>query len=73
MDTLLIQLRNNKTYKLLQDLEDLRLIKILAKREKTGPETYKKKDSAKFRGALNLNAEQYANFQNHASKIRGEW
>lgn len=73
MDTLLIQLTNNKAYKLLQDLEDLHLIKVLGKREKSEPEAAKKSESAKFRGALNLNAEQYLDFQKHASEIREEW
>lgn len=73
MDTLLIQLTNNKAYKLLQDLEDLHLIKLLDKIEKTEPEVVKKIDSAKFRGSLNLNAKQYADFQKHASEIRGEY
>jgi hypothetical protein len=71
MDTILIQIKNNKAYKLLQDLEDLHLIKVLSKREES--EAVKKSDSARFRGALNLDAEQYKDFQKHASDIRGEF
>ena len=73
MDTLLIQLTNNKAYRLLQDLEDLHLIKVLGRREKAESNPVKKSNSAKFRGALTLTAEQYADFQKHASEIRGEW
>ncbi len=73
MDTLLIQLTNNKAYKLLQDLEELHLIKVLGRKEKNEPVTLKKSNSARFRGALNLSAEQYADFQKYAKEIRSEW
>jgi hypothetical protein len=73
MDTLLIQLTNNKAYKLLQDLEELRLIKVLGKREKAASSPQRKSATARFRGALNLTSEQYTDFQNHATEIRKEW
>lgn len=72
MDTLLIQLTNNKAYRLLQDLEDLDLIKVLGKKDKSST-TENKSDTAKFRGALQLSPEQYANVQQHAKEIRNEW
>jgi hypothetical protein len=34
MDTLIIELTNSKAYKLLQDMEDLNLIKVIKKKNK---------------------------------------
>jgi hypothetical protein len=73
MDTLLIQLTNNKAYRLLQDLEELHLIKVLGRREKAESAPRTKSNTARFRGALNLTPEQYKDFQNHATEIRKEW
>jgi len=72
METYLVELINNKASKLLQDLEDLKIIKVLKKSstKKSGNEI---SPSAKFRGALQLTDEQYNNFQKHAKDIRNEW
>ena len=70
MDTLLIQLTNHKAYKLLQDLEDLHLIRVL---EKGAQSTKSQSLSEKFAGKLNLTDEQYNNFQKHVKDMRNEW
>ena len=53
MDTLLIQLTNHKAAKLIQDLEDLQIIKVISKSPS------KEKLSDKFRGSLNLTDQEY--------------
>ncbi len=73
METYLIQLTNNKAYRLLQDLEALNIIKVV---KRNGPETKNsnsKRSPAKFRGVLKLNKDQYNDFQQHAKDIRNEW
>ena len=47
METVLIQVNNNKAYKLLEDLEDLNLIRVLEKNA-----TPKQKLSEKYAGKL---------------------
>lgn len=71
METYLIELTNSDAYKLLQDLEDLKIIRVVKKE-------MKKKESDKvnvsrFRGSLKLSNEQYLDFQQHAKDIRNEW
>ena len=72
MDTLLIQLTNNKAYKLLQDLEDLSLIKVLKKEHKETT-VATKSNTSRFRGALKLTTQQYNDFQQHVKDMRNEW
>lgn len=72
MDIYLIELTNNNAHRLLQDLEDLKIIKVLKK------EIQKKQEitissNARFRGTLKLSNEQYEDFQQHAKDIRNEW
>ncbi len=71
MDTYLIELTDNNAYKLLQDLEDLKIIKVLRKEMNTKQPD--KSRTAKFRGVLELSDEQYLDFQKHAKEIRNEW
>lgn len=73
MDTYIIEITNNKAYKLLKDLEDLNIIKVL-KKSKTikTPETATS-HTAGFRGALKLSKEKFEDFQRHAQEIRKEW
>jgi len=71
MDTYLIELTNNNAYRLLKDLEDLNIIKVLRR-------GIEKKDEhpgnvARLRGALNLSDEQYKDFQEHSKNMRSEW
>ena len=71
MDTYLIELTNSKAHKPLQDLEDLKIIKVLKK--EMNKKQADKSRTAKFRGALELSDEQYSDFQKHAKDIRNEW
>jgi len=72
MDTYLIELTNSSAHRLLQDLEDLKIIKVLKKELQKNKEPHKS-STAQFRGALKLSNEQYLNFQKHAKDIRNEW
>ena len=58
METVLLQINNDKAYKLIDDLEALKIVKILKKT--TQP---KKKLSERFAGTLNLSDEEYNNLQ----------
>ena len=66
METILIQITNHKAYKLLEDLEDLNLIKVLQKKDQT-PE----KLSEKYAGKLNPKVAE--ELQEYVSKSREEW
>ena len=66
MDTVLIQINNNKAYKLLEDLEDLHIIKLLEKRIEP-----KQKLSEKYAGKL---PSDIANeLQDYVTQSRNEW
>ncbi len=67
MDTLLIQLTNQKAAKLIQDLEDLQIIKVLSKGSS------KEKLSDKFKGSLNLTDQEYNDIQHQLTHMRNEW
>jgi hypothetical protein len=66
MDTLIIQLTNQKAYKLLLELEDLHLIKVLKKNIHS-----KQKLSEKYAGKLP--AEVADELQNYVAQSRDEW
>jgi hypothetical protein len=68
METVLLQINNDKAYKLLEDLEALNIVKVLKK--STSP---KGKLSDKFAGSLNLSDEEYNNFQDSLTESRNEW
>lgn len=68
METVLLQINNNKAYKLIEDLEALQLIKVLKKNIPA-----KQKLSERFAGSLNLSEEEYNNFQNSITESRKEW
>lgn len=68
METVLVQINNNKAYKLLEDLEDLDVIRVLKKSITEG-----QKASERFRGKLNLSDEEYNKFQQYIKDSRGEW
>ncbi len=57
MDTWLIQLTNQKAARIIGDLEDLQIIKLLNKKMS------KEKLSDKFKGSLNLTEQEYNNLQ----------
>jgi hypothetical protein len=66
METVLVQINNSKAYRLLEDLEDLQIIKVLKK--STQPQ---QKLSEKYAGKLPSDiADQ---LQNHVNQSRNEW
>lgn len=66
METVLIQINNNKAYRLLEDLEDLHIIKVLKK--SIQPE---QKLSEKYAGKLP--ADVADELQNYVTQSRNEW
>jgi hypothetical protein len=66
METVLVQINNSKAYRLLEDLEDLHLIKVL---EKSIPQTQKL--SEKYAGKLPSDVAD--KLQNHTTQSRKEW
>ncbi len=67
MDTLLIQLTSKKAEKLIRDLEDLQIIKVLRR------DAPKEKLSDKFMGSLNLTEKEYNHLQQQLTDMRNEW
>ncbi len=66
METVLVQINNNKAYKLLEDLEDLNILKVLKKSIQSG-----QKLSEKYAGKL---PSDIANeLQNYVTQSRNEW
>lgn len=66
METVLVQITNNKAYKLLEDLEDLQIIKVLKKSIQS-----QQKLSEKYAGKLPSDiADEIQNFVNES---RSEW
>lgn len=68
METVLLQINNDKAYKLIEDLEALHIVKVLKKTVQP-----KEKLSAKFAGSLNLSDQEYNNFQESIKQSRNEW
>lgn len=66
METVLIQINNNKAYKLLEDLEDLNIIKVLKKSIQPG-----QKLSEKYAGKLPVDIAE--DLQNYLAQSREEW
>ena len=66
METMLIELTNQKAAKLLKDLEDLKLIRVL-KKESAAPV----KLSGKYRGILS--EKQGRALNKHIQEMRNEW
>ena len=66
MDTVLVQINNKKAYRLLEDLEDLDLIKVLKKSVQAQP-----KLSERYAGKLP--SEVADELQNFVTKSRNEW
>jgi hypothetical protein len=64
----LLEITNEKAYKLIQDLEALDIVKILEKNTKP-----KESLSKRFAGSLNLTDQQYEEFQQHVIDSRNEW
>ena len=66
METVLIQINNIKAYKLLEDLEDLQIIKVLKKSIQT-----QQKLSEKYAGKLPTAIAD--ELQNYVNESRQEW
>jgi hypothetical protein len=66
MDILTIQITNNKAYKLLKDLEELKIIKVLKSNVSS-----KQKLSEKYAGKMSSDVAD--NLQKHVKEIRKEW
>ena len=66
MDTVLVQITNSKAYKLLEDLEDLNIIKVL-KKTTLSPQKLSEKYAGKLPGDI---ADQ---LQDYVDQSRNEW
>ena len=66
METVLVQINNIKAYRLLEDLEDLQIIKVLKKSIQP-----QQKLSEKYAGKLP--SEVADELQNYVSQSRNEW
>lgn len=66
METVLIEIRNNKAYQLLEDLEDLKILKVLKKNVR-----HSQKLSEKYAGKLP--SEIAEDMNNYVNKTREEW
>jgi len=66
-DTVLIQLTNQKAMGILHELEELQIIKVLEKPNKSD----KTKLSEKYRGVFSK--EDAKSFEQHTQTMRGEW
>ena len=66
METLLIQINDDKAYRLLRDLEDLKILKVLKKNT-----TPKEKLSDKYAGKLPSDIAE--ELQNYVTESRKEW
>lgn len=69
MDTMLIQLTNQKAAALLHELEELRLIKVL--KENIAAVSPKSKLSEKYKGIISKKEGKQLN--NHIQQMRSEW
>lgn len=67
MQTLLIELNNPKAFNLIQELEDLHIIRII----KNNTETKKVKLSEKYKGVFSN--EDAIDFDKHTQNSRKEW
>jgi hypothetical protein len=68
METILLQINNDKAYKLIEDLEALHIVKVLKKSVQP-----KQKLSERFAGSLGLSDAEYNNFQDQITQGRNEW
>jgi hypothetical protein len=66
METVLLQINNSKAYKLLEDLEDLHIIKVLKKSIQSS-----QKLSEKYAGKLPPDIAD--ELQNYVTQSRNEW
>jgi len=69
MQTVTVQITNSKALRLLQELEDLHLIRLLPKPQVLPGNSL----SEKFGGKLHLSDQEYQDFQQHIANSRNEW
>lgn len=67
VDTILLQVNNEKAYRLIKDLEALNIVKVL--KRVSAP---KSKLSERFAGSLRLSDQEHADLQDHLKKSRQE-
>jgi hypothetical protein len=68
METVLLQINNDKAYRLIEDLEALDIVKVLEKTTRS-----KGKLSERFAGSLNLSDDEYKQLQDSIIQSRNEW
>ena len=68
METVLLQIKNEKAYQLLKNLEDLEIVKML---KKSKSEKIALSDT--FAGSLKLSENEYNEFQALITESRYEW
>jgi hypothetical protein len=68
METVLLQINNEKAYQLLKNLEDLKLVKMLKKSKSENLIL-----SDRFAGSLKLSETEYNEFQESLTESRNEW
>jgi len=68
METVLLQINNEKAYQLLKNLEDLKIVKMLKKSK-----SEKVNLSDRFAGSLKLSETKYNEFQESLTESRNEW
>jgi len=68
METVLLQINNEKAYRLIEDLEALEIVRVLKRSVEP-----KEKLSVKYAGSLNLSDTEYNDFQNALTQSRKEW
>jgi len=71
MKTVLVQINNSKAYKLLEDLEDLDLIKVLSKDLRLTKEIGDKKKPSDYFGTLSEEAGE--KMQQYVRESRSQW
>lgn len=70
---MLLEIKDNKAYKLIENLEALNVVRILEKSQIPKNKKIAHSKTANFRGALKLSKEKLNDFQKHATEIRKEW
>jgi hypothetical protein len=69
MQTITVDIINNKALKLLQDLELLQLIRL--RKEKTSSVTVPNEWATKYKGAMSK--QPLTDIDNHLNELRNEW
>lgn len=73
MDTILLQIKDDKAYKLIEDLEALDIVRVIQRGHAPNSRKVLNSRTAEFRGALKLSKEKFNDFEKHAQEIRDEW